>query len=307
MAISVSITEQNVFLVLWNFLTAILPPGTPIVQGIQNRVSEPANTDYVVMWALYRTRLATNVDTYIDCAFTGTIATNFMTVSTVKLGTIGIGNALFGVGVAPGTTIAGQTSGPIGGSGEYTVSIAQTVASGTLASGIKSSMQSTQMTVQLDVHGPSSGDNAQIISTLFRDDTATAFFQPATCNFTGSIAGTVLTVAEIASGDVRPLMQITGPGILATTIISQQLTGNPGDVGTYTISPAQNVTSEAMRAIPAFDISPLYADDPVQLLFENAEQQMEERYSISAVVQINPAIVLPQQFFDRAVVTLNPV
>jgi hypothetical protein len=259
------------------------------------------------MWALDRTRLATNVDTYIDCAFTASIATNVMTVASVRLGTIGVGNALFGVGVAPGTTITGQTSGPVGGAGEYTVSIAQTVPSGTLASGVKSSMQSTQMTIQLDVHGPSSGDNAQIISTLFRDEFATTFFQPVTCNFIGSIADLVLSVSEITSGDVLPGMQIIGADILATTIISAQLTGPPGDVGTYTIGPAQNVTSEAMQAVPAFAISPLYADDPVQLLFENAEQQMEERHSIDAVIQIKPAIVLPQQFFDQVKVTINPI
>jgi hypothetical protein len=262
-AISVSITEQNVFLVLWNFLTAILPAGTPIVQGIQNRVSEPANTDFVEMWPLDRTRLATNVDTYIDCAFEASIAAQVMTVSTVKIGSIGIGNVLFGPGVMPGTTISGQTSGPAGGAGQYAVSAPQTVPAGTLACGIKSSVQSTKMTIQLDVHGPSSGDNAQIISTLFRDGFATAFFQPPPCNFIGSIAGTVLTVETIASGDVLPGMQVTGPGILATTIVSAQLTGNQGDIGTYTIGPAQAVASEAMQAIPAFDISPLYADDPV--------------------------------------------
>lgn len=38
--------------------------------------------------------------------------------------------------------------------------------------GTRAEMQKTQITVQLDVHGPNSGDNAQIISTMLRDDYA---------------------------------------------------------------------------------------------------------------------------------------
>lgn len=42
--------------------------------------------------------------------------------------------------------------------------------------------QPMQMTVQIDVHGPASGDNAQIVSTLFRDAFATDYFD---ANFPG--------------------------------------------------------------------------------------------------------------------------
>lgn len=42
--------------------------------------------------------------------------------------------------------------------------------------GVKYALQPTRIDVQLDVHGPSSGDNVQIITTLFRDDYATTFF-----------------------------------------------------------------------------------------------------------------------------------
>lgn len=41
---------------------------------------------------------------------------------------------------------------------------------------IKASVQSTEFTVQLDVHGPSSGDHSQIIATMFRDDFASVQF-----------------------------------------------------------------------------------------------------------------------------------
>ena len=42
--------------------------------------------------------------------------------------------------------------------------------------GLKSAIASTNLTIQLDVHGPTSGDNTQIISTLFRDEFSTSFF-----------------------------------------------------------------------------------------------------------------------------------
>jgi hypothetical protein len=45
-----------------------------------------------------------------------------------------------------------------------------------MAAGTQMLLQPTQVTVQLDVHGPASADNTQIITTLFRDDYATSAF-----------------------------------------------------------------------------------------------------------------------------------
>jgi hypothetical protein len=41
---------------------------------------------------------------------------------------------------------------------------------------VRTVMQPTQITVQIDVHGPASADNAQIITTLLRDDYACQIF-----------------------------------------------------------------------------------------------------------------------------------
>ena len=38
------------------------------------------------------------------------------------------------------------------------------------APGVRTTLQPTRVTVQLDIHGPDSADNAQIITTLFRDE-----------------------------------------------------------------------------------------------------------------------------------------
>ena len=43
-------------------------------------------------------------------------------------------------------------------------------------------------------------------------------------------------------------------------------------------------------------VCPLYHSDPRQLPFENAENQVEERWSIDLAMQVNPVITLPMQF-----------
>lgn len=43
--------------------------------------------------------------------------------------------------------------------------------------GQRNTTQAIRMTVQVDVHGPASGDNAQIVATLFRDRYACEFFR----------------------------------------------------------------------------------------------------------------------------------
>ncbi|MBR0346035.1 MAG: hypothetical protein IJI03_12335 [Rudaea sp.] len=62
-------------------------------------------------------------------AVTGAIAATTLTVSGVTSGTLGPGQVLTGTGVTAGTVIVAQTGGTPGGSGTYTVSPTQTVAS----------------------------------------------------------------------------------------------------------------------------------------------------------------------------------
>ena len=52
------------------------------------------------------------------------------------------------------------------------------------------------------------------------------------------------------------------------------------------------------------DVSPLYADDPNMLPLTNAESNYEERWFVTAVLQYNPVVSVPQQFADKASVTL---
>ena len=175
MTIAVAPTQSAVQAAWRGFLLAILPSGVEVVQGQDNRTPEPAGADFVVITSIFRTRLATNVDTYADVSFTGSVAGTTLTVTSVKFGTITVGSTLFGPTIASGTTITALGTGT-GGVGSYTVSTAQTAASGPLAAGNELIQQPTQIDYQLDVHGPNSADNAQIISTLFRDDYATTWW-----------------------------------------------------------------------------------------------------------------------------------
>jgi hypothetical protein len=63
---TLSITESNVLQALGQFLVAILPTGTAIVVGQDNRVPMPQAANYAVMTPITRTRLATNLTEYTD-------------------------------------------------------------------------------------------------------------------------------------------------------------------------------------------------------------------------------------------------
>lgn len=72
------------------------------------------------------------------CVVTGSISGTTLTVTAVTSGTVMVGETISGSGVTGGTTITGYLTGA-GGTGTYTVSVSQTVASTTItgASGPK--------------------------------------------------------------------------------------------------------------------------------------------------------------------------
>jgi hypothetical protein len=175
MSAPLSLSESQTLTALRSFLLSVLPAGIEVIRGQDNRVSEPDGDDFVVMTPMLRTRLETNVAAYDDVSYTGSIAGSVMTVTGVSFGTIAVGDPVFGVGVTAGTVVKAVVSGS-GGVGTYTVSPSQTIASQVLSSGTRSVLQPVQVTVQIDIHGPASPDNAQIITTLLRDEYATDLF-----------------------------------------------------------------------------------------------------------------------------------
>lgn len=232
MTFTVAPTQSNIQVVLRSFLLSILPADIEVIEGQDNRVPEPKAADFVVMTPIRRERLETNIDTFSDARFIGSIAGDTMTVDEVDYGAIVLGRYVFGTGVADGTRVIDLGNGT-GGPGTYKVAPAQTVSQRVLADGIQAILQPTKVVMQIDIHGSNSADTAQIISTLLRDD-------------------------------------------------------------------------YAVRAFAAIDpaVIPLYADDPRQMPFINAENQYEDRWIVEACLQANATIDMPQQFADTAVVGL---
>lgn len=238
MSASLSVTETQIFTALRSVLSTFgLVSSTagqqvPIVRGLVNRVPEPSETDFVVMWPTARDRLSMNIDTVADYQFTGSIASNVLTVITIVAPNIvTLGQPLYGAGVATGCMIIAQLTGTPSGLGTYSVSSTSDVSREILYNGTKQVLVPTEVTIQVDVHGPPSGraaDNAHVIEALMRDQFAVDAFS--------------------AQG---------------------------------------------------FDVMTLYTSEPRQLLFDNAEDQAEERWSIDCCLQANPIITITQQFADQ--------
>lgn len=179
MTITVLPTEDQVFGALGQFMGQIMPAGFTTVRGQVNRVPPPAAANYAVMWPRSRLRLGTNFDEYVDCRFVASITGTVMDVTEVSYGALADELQVFGVDLTNPTTIIDQVSGITGGVGVYTVSPSQTISSRVMACGVASFLQPTEFKIQIDIHGPLAGDNAQRISTLFRDDYAVQFFDAA--------------------------------------------------------------------------------------------------------------------------------
>lgn len=65
--------------------------------------------------------------------------------------------------------------------------------------------------------------------------------------FTGSIAGTTLTVSAVDFGTLSIGRPVFGSGVAANTVITALGTGS-GGIGTYTVSPTQTITSRQLAA-----------------------------------------------------------
>lgn len=236
----VGTTQSNILASLRSFLLAVLPADVEVIAGQTNRVAEPSKPRFIVMSPPNFARLATNIDSWDDVRFTGSIAGNLMTVTAVAFGTIRRGATVFGTGVAAETVIAAVGGTGTGGPGTYSVSGSQTVASRMLAAGQQNLVQPSQVSIQLDFHAAdgTSGDLAQTVSTVLRD----------------------------------------GFGV-------------------------QQFADQS----PNYGVSPLYADDPRQMPFHNAEQQVEWRWILEVALQVDQSVAVPQQYSDAVAVDVVSV
>lgn len=184
MTVSISPAQNDVNKVVGQFLQNILGSTFPVIVGEVNRVSQPQAQDYAIMWPILPKRLVTNIDDWLDTKFTGAIAGTTLTVSALTFGYIAAGDPLFGTGVAIGSSIVSQNSGTPGGIGTYTISPSQTISQETLAAGTKNITECIDLTMQIDVHGPNSPENAAKIMGAWRDQYACTFFASLNENIT---------------------------------------------------------------------------------------------------------------------------
>lgn len=172
---TLSLTEAQVLTALRSFLLSVLPSGTEVVRGQDNRVPEPGVANFVVMTPLMQPRLGTNEVSYFDDVFTGSIGTGVLTVESIDRLQLGLSTGMLlldavwpTMNLAVGTVIVAQLTGSLGGTGTYTVAPSQTVASETMYAGTRDDLVPVELVVQLDVRGPRSGDNTRVIEVLFR-------------------------------------------------------------------------------------------------------------------------------------------
>jgi len=67
--------------------------------------------------------------------------------------------------------------------------------------------------------------------------------------FTGSIAGRVLTVSSVASGALAVGQAVIGIGVSPATLITHQIDGTPGGVGDYQLTTTPNLASSSLQCV----------------------------------------------------------
>src|SRR5580704_4186013 len=79
---------------------------------------------------------------------------------------------------------------------------------------------------QVNRVAPPEGDYV-VMWPLRRPRLGTNVDTPADAKFTGSIAGTTMTITDVAAGQMKAGATVFGVGVMANTVVSAQLTGTP--------------------------------------------------------------------------------
>jgi hypothetical protein len=223
----------------------------------------------------------------LSAQFIGSTSGTTLTVTTMKSGTLAVGQQLFGIGVSPETVITALGSGT-GGTGTYTINLTQTVTSQTLntaavAARVTGSISGTVLTVSAVTSGTlypgqtiqGTGVTAGTIITALGGSAALSFVITSggtgyavgdTITVTGGIYSqqATYTVASVAAGVVTGLTTVSNgvytvvPGTPSQTTTSGNGTGltltltfgtGTGGTGSYVISTSQTVASTTLYAL----------------------------------------------------------
>lgn len=314
-------TQSDVLTALRSFLIDRLPAGVDAIQGIENRVAEPSDPNFVVMTLIRAVRLATNYDVDVDVKFTGAIApgaaaftasidptpaepgvmpTGLMTVTAVGSGTIVNGSLVTGGGVLDETYVVGQVDGAAGGIGTYTVSRAQVVLSGALA------LSYGLMTVSAVARGTILAD-ANVYGVAVATPTKVRALGSGTGGVGTYIVGPTQSIASrtLSAGgrtirqNANFTVQLDFHSLDSTSAVDMAQTIATAFRDPYAVSFFSDLT--------AGTISPLFADDPRFVPFQQENQQYEHRWIVEANLQVNQTIRVPAQYADLAEVVLISV
>jgi hypothetical protein len=183
-------------------------------------------------------------------AITGSIAGTVLTVSFSALNIVGNGMIINGTGIAFNTIITSQASGTAGGIGTYNISISQTIASGnyliiTTASTVLTVNSASSNPIQIGMILTGTGVSGNTTITGFGSgsggvgtyNVSVSQLKSAFITATGT-TGSQLNVVSVSLGPIQVGMILTGNGtnMNSVPIITSQLSGPVGGIGTYILS-----------------------------------------------------------------------
>jgi hypothetical protein len=194
------------------------------VVGVEYSIASFGTTNFNSIGAPFSAVVTGSVNTDAVAVVTGSISGTTLTVSAVTSGALAVGNGISGTGITAGTTITALGTGS-GGTGTYTVSASQTVASTTVTA---------RSPTTLTVSAVTSGTLAvgQLISG------------------TGVTAGTTITALLTGNGGVGTYTISTSQTVASTTVSAMQIgtsfaaTGVGAGTGTATTNIWSSEASE---------------------------------------------------------------
>ena len=181
---------------------------------------------------------------------TGSITTTTLTVSAITSGVLRAGQLLTGTGVTAGTTITAYISG-LGGTGTYTVSASQTVASTTITAAGGTHVIATANTVPSFTFQNDDPVQARVISGCQVSGFSIRFARAEgmltfNAKLTGKLPATT-TATTIADATSKPFLGWTGTFTLAGAATAQLISGELNWERSQEASPHANNSQDMAR------------------------------------------------------------
>jgi hypothetical protein len=149
----------------------------------------------------------------------------------------------------------------------------------------------------------------EIGANLFGPSVASGTVIAAPGTGTGGVGTYALSLSQtVASGPlasgVQAVTQPTEIGVQLDFHSNDMATGS--DMAQTAATLLRDMAATTFFAANSSGVTPLYAEDPRQIPFINAEQQFETRWVVDAVLQADQIVTLSQQFASEVRITILP-